>query len=383
MNPPRDPAGPAGAPEPDDSIEEVAADWLTLRAEGFSSAQKRDFERWCRADPRHASAVARLEAACALLEKMPQVRAELQPVIAFPAAPRSPHAVARAAAADPAPSPPRAGRVWRLALGLAAAVALAAIGVWQWPRFHPAAALYATSAGGYERVVLADGSVLELNAASEVRVVLAPAERRVALVRGEAHFTVAPDPARPFVVSAAGVAVRAVGTAFNVRLAADAVEVLVTEGKVAVLDRAAVATRGSASSADSARADPLAPAPTLLVAHERARIVTAPASPAAVAAPASAAPFVEKVAPEIVRETLSWQERRLVFAETPLREVVAEFNRRNRLQLVLDDPALAARPVDGTFAADNVEAFVRLLETTGVVAVERRDPATVFLRPAR
>ncbi len=368
MNPPRDPAGPAGAPEPDDPIEEVAADWLTLRAEGFSSAQKRDFERWCRADPRHAATVARLEAACALLEKMPQVRAELQPVIAFPATPRSPHTASFAAAQASAPIPARRRRLWRFAVGLAAAGVCAAAGAWQWQRLHPADALYSTSAGGYERVVLADGSVLELNAASEVRVVLAPTERHVALVRGEAHFTVAPETARPFVVSAAGVAVRAVGTAFNVRLAADAVEVLVTEGKVAVVDRATAAAAGSA------HAGARAPAPTLLVAHERARIAT-------VAAPA--APVVEKVAPETVRETLSWQERRLVFAETPLRDVVAEFNRRNRLQLVLDDPALAARPVDGTFAADNVEGFVRLLETTGAVAVERRDPATVFLRPAR
>ncbi len=383
MNPPRDPAGPAGAPEPDDPIEEVAADWLTLRAEGFSSAQKRDFERWCRADPRHAATVARLEAACALLEKMPQVRAELQPVIAFPATPRSPHTASFAAAQASAPIPARRRRLWRFAVGLAAAGVCAAAGAWQWQRLHPADALYSTSAGGYERVVLADGSVLELNAASEVRVVLAPAERRVALVRGEAHFTVAPDPARPFVVSAAGVAVRAVGTAFNVRLAADAVEVLVTEGKVAVLDRPEAAARAPSAAADSARPGARAPAPTVLVAHERARIAVVAAPAPAVTAPVPAGPVVEKVAPEIVRETLSWQERRLVFAETPLRDVVAEFNRRNRLQLVLDDPALAARPVDGTFAADNVEAFVRLLETTGVVAVERRDPATVFLRPAR
>ena len=44
----------------EDPIEEAAADWLALRAEGFSSAQKREFARWCRADPRHAAAVARL-----------------------------------------------------------------------------------------------------------------------------------------------------------------------------------------------------------------------------------------------------------------------------------------------------------------------------------
>ena len=38
------------SPEHDDPIEEVAADWLTLRAEGFSTAQKRDFERWRRTE---------------------------------------------------------------------------------------------------------------------------------------------------------------------------------------------------------------------------------------------------------------------------------------------------------------------------------------------
>ena len=82
------------APDYEDPIEEVAANWLTARAEGFSSAQKRDFDRWCRADPRHGAAVARLEAACALLEKMPLVRAELLPVVEFPAPLRAPRAPA-------------------------------------------------------------------------------------------------------------------------------------------------------------------------------------------------------------------------------------------------------------------------------------------------
>ncbi|MBC7366877.1 MAG: FecR domain-containing protein, partial [Undibacterium sp.] len=208
-----------------DPIEEAAADWLTLRAEGFSSAQKRDFERWCRADSRHAAALTRLEAACTLLEKMPLVRAELQPVVAFPAEARS--------ARPPATLGSR--RVFtplRVALGLAAAVALAFLGARQFTAPPPASAQsFATSAGGYERVVLADGSVLELNGDTRLRVSLAPHERRVELVAGEAHFTVAHDRTRPFIVSAGGVAVRAVGTAFNVRLATTAVEVLVTEGK--------------------------------------------------------------------------------------------------------------------------------------------------------
>ncbi|WP_414664464.1 FecR family protein [Horticoccus sp. 23ND18S-11] len=344
-------------PDHDDSIEEVAADWLTERAEGFSSARKRDFERWCRAHPRHAAAVARLEAACALLEQLPRVRAELQPVVTFPVQ-------ARAVVAA------RVLPVRRVFLAMAAAVALAAFGWWQWPRPPASVQLYATSAGGYERVVLVDGSVIELNANSEVRVDLRPGERRVALVRGESHFTVAHDASRPFVVSALGVAVRAVGTAFNVRLGSNGVEVLVTEGKVAVSELVPPSVPRVAS--------------TLLVANERTVIPAIAASPVRPAAAAMAAvPIVETIAPDAVREALSWQERRLIFSETPLREVVAKFNRRNRLQLVLGDAAVAERPVGGTFAADNVEGFVRLLESSGTIAVERRDEMTLVLRTAR
>lgn len=354
----------------EDPIEEVAADWLTQRAEGFSSAQKREFERWHRVDPRHAAAVARLEAACALLEKMPLVRAELQPVVEFPVKPR-------------VIAPVKRFPVLRVVFAMAAALALAAFGWWQWARPQPSAQTYATSTGGYERVVLADGSVVELNANSEVRVELLPGERRVALVQGEAHFTVAHDTARPFIVSAQGVAVRAVGTAFNVRLASTAVEVLVTEGKVTVSDAGpALAAGPSRTESDPRNGLPTSGSPTLLGANERTIIAFAPPK-SAVSVPQGPAPAVEKVTSEALRAALSWQERKLVFSETPLRDVVAQFNRRNRTQLLLADAALAERPVGGTFAADNVDGFVRLLEGSGTIAVERRDEMTVILRAAR
>src|SRR5581483_9214616 len=94
--------------------------------------------------------------------------------------------------------------------------------------------IYTTAAGGYERQTLADGSVVELNGNTQVQVAYSPAERRVRLVQGEAHFTVAKNKRRPFWVEAQGVSVRAVGTAFNVRLDPQRVDVLVTEGRVPV-----------------------------------------------------------------------------------------------------------------------------------------------------
>ena len=341
----------------EDPIEEAAADWLALRAEGFSSAQKREFARWYRADPRHAAAVARLEATCALLEKMPLVRAELQPVIAFPVTARSgrPVNVSR-----------RNLSPLRVALGIAAALTIAFLTVMPFlPPSDSAAQVFTTSTGGYERVALADGSVIELNAETKVRVTLTPTNRRVELVAGEAHFTVAHDRARPFIVSAGGVAVRAVGTAFNVRLASTAVEVLVTEGKVSVAEAESVVPSARLSSAST----------TYVAANERT-LVHLPS----LTNTTPSAPAVEKIAPATVRDALSWQERKLAFSETPLSEVVAQFNRRNRVQLMLGDATLAERPVGGTFAADNVEGFIRLLEGGNSIAVERQSETTVVLR---
>lgn len=352
------------APPPDDladEIEELAAEWLVRREEGLAPDAARAFAAWQGADPRHAAAVARLERALGLMARMPEARDALQaPVVPFPISPRA----AFAPPSEPVPAPRRGLRAAFAATGLAAALALAAA-TW-WPRAGalPSPRAYATSAGGFERAVLEDGSVVELNGNSELRVDLRAAVRRVTLVRGEAHFSVAPDAARPFLVAAGAVSVRAVGTAFYVRLAAESVEVLVTEGRVAL--------------ARPAAGPSLAAPATIVAAHERIVVPAAGGTGAAVLG----TPVVERVAPEVVRAALAWQERRLVFAETPLREVVAQFNRRNRLQLIVADPALAARSIGGTFAADNAEGFVRLLESGGAVTVERRGEFELVLRPA-
>lgn len=355
-------------PDNEEAIEEVASTWLALRAEGFSTAQKCEFQRWLRADPRHAAAVTRLEEACALLEKMPLVRAELQPVVPFPvSSSASPRSMGRR----------RRFSVGRLMTAFAAMAMLAIIGWWQWARPQPKDVVYTTRVGGYERDVLADGSVVALNADTELRVSLRAHERKVVLVRGEAHFSVAHDTRRPFVVSAGNVVVRAVGTAFNVRLAPTAVEVLVTEGTVAVGQPA-----GAPASAEMPRADPGQRArrsPTLVTVNER--MVVANARPEARSE--LPAPTVERIDPDLIRQALSWQERMIVFSETPLREVVAQFNRRNRLQLVLGDAAVAEQLVGGTFAANNVDGFIRLLESSGKITAERRDENTIVLRATR
>ena len=347
-------------PSYDESIAATAAAWLAQRDDTFSAADAAAFERWCAADPRHAAAVARLENAWATLQPLRDFR---------PAALRHPD---RDLLAAPTPGRlPAAFPVRAFAFAGAAALMLA-LGFWALRPTFAAGTRYATTAGGYERVMLADGSVLELNGDTAAEVTYTAAERRVRLTRGEAHFTVAKNPARPFRVEALGIAVRAVGTAFNVRLGDGEIEVLVTEGKVAVSEVERVVP--NALSAAPSRSPASAPNPTFLIANERALLVTT--GPAA-------APRIDRIAPEAARQALAWQGPSLVFHNTPLAAVASQFNRRNPVQIVLADPTLAALPVGGSFRPENVESFIRLLESGNEILVDRSDATRLVLRSAK
>ena len=338
------------------AIEDAAITWLTERDDGFSPTREREFAQWLRADPRHAATVARLEQTLGLLGELPAFRSEINTafdraalVVAFPPA----------TAEQPtlAPAPRRWSRTFAWA-GLAAALALGSFLGWHALR-PPATIHYTTTVAGYERARLDDGSTLELNAASAARVQFTAAERRVELTNGEAHFAVAHDTARPFIVNAGGIAVRAVGTAFNVRYTdAGAIEVTVTEGKVRV------GQSGPASS--SAESAPLVSAGQRMVLPRHAP-----------------PPTVEQVDPAALRAALAWQSRLADFAEAPLADVIARFNTRSRIQLFLADETLADRRIGGTFALDEAEAFVRLLERDGEIIGERRGETEIHLRRAR
>jgi transmembrane sensor len=94
---------------------------------------------------------------------------------------------------------------------------------------------FSTAIGERKTVHLLDSSTIQLNTNSQIEVDYTSAARTVRLIRGEAYFGVAKDPRRPFTVFAAQGAIRAVGTAFTVRLRPEnTVEVTVQEGRVAL-----------------------------------------------------------------------------------------------------------------------------------------------------
>jgi transmembrane sensor len=244
----------------------------------------------------------------------------------------------------------------RRALAVTAALALLVAGAtWFRPASSPTTSSLATGATLTQpaRQLLADGSQIELNGDAQVRVEFSPAVRRVTIVRGEAHFEVAHDTARPFVVIAGEISVRAVGTAFAVRLAPDDVNVLVTDGRVAV---------------DRATADPLAaPVQPLAFVSKGARVAVAPAD----LVPHAPAPAVVEVSAPELAEQLAWRVPRLEFNDTPLREAVELFNRHGNVRLTLAAPALGDLRVSGIVRADNAPALLQLLRADYGVEAQR------------
>lgn len=210
----------------------------------------------------------------------------------------------------------------------AAAAAVAAI----LPALAPAspAQTYATQAGEHRSVTLADGTRIDLNAATRLTVAYRRRERDVTLAEGEAAFDVTHDLRRPFVIAAGDRAVRVVGTEFDVRRRAGQLSVSVARGAVEVLPR------GDATG----EAFRLHPGQRLDHAEGggEARIAL--------------------IAPD---EALSWRSGRLVYRGEPLAQVVADLNAQFRNPIRIADPALAAEPISGVLVLDDESAVVRRL----------------------
>ena len=319
---------------PENTLRATAARWAVRRDRGLSAAESIDYELWLAADPRHAAAMQRTSAAWSLLDRIPESAAA--PILAAATRRRS---------------------FWRrtVTFGSLAAAAALAVGLFVWSRPLPAdptlsaPALSATTTP--RLVTLSDGTVVQLNTGGEVRERFTAATRHVTLTRGEAHFAVAKNPTRPFIVQAGSLQVRAVGTAFNINLQSAAVDVIVTEGRVQL-------TTGT----------PDAPA---LNAGERATLRRAADGPTLVVARIDAA---------AITQTLAWREPLMRLGGATLAELAAEFERATGRRLVLADPALADLRFGGRFRADDIDGFTHLLATTLDLDVERAADGAIVLR---
>jgi transmembrane sensor len=309
-----------------ESISERAARWAVLaEADSLELDQQRELEAWLDSDPRHRGAYVRARARLIDLDRLAALHGRTSPSHDDPAQP---------------PVAARPTGVPRRRLLVAAITGIVAVGGGSaWWALHDGSGRYVSDIGEIRRIALEDGSTLLLNTASEVKVMFTPQERRIRLIRGEALFEVAHDRARPFSVLAKDTAVRAVGTAFTVRLEPTQLDVTVTEGVVEVAQVQPAPGLGTTMS----RSVDLQT--ERISANER--IVIAP----------SRAPEVQPVAPIEVERKLAWRSGMVSFDGESLGTAVAEINRHNRRQIVVADPTLAAKPVIGIFRTTDLQGF--------------------------
>ncbi|MDR3506882.1 MAG: FecR domain-containing protein [Caulobacteraceae bacterium] len=321
------------------TLDDQASAYVASLVCGASGDERKAIEAWIDADPRHAVAFARMQAAWDAAERL---RANPPPLTVAPQTNR--------ARADRSHQPRR-----RMFFGGLAAAGLAGVAVATGAAVWRAGQRYRTGVGERRTVALADGSTVELNTASLIEVSLRKTSRQVRLLRGEAQFHVAHDTARPFYVEAASARLRAVGTAFNVRIHNDLVELTVTEGVVAV------APRGRSTR------EAVAP-------H-----VAAGGGAVIVAGTVAPAPLGE----EALRQRTAWQQGVIELDGETLAQVVEEFNRYQTRPIVIGDARLADLRVGGRFAVNDADKFLLAISSSFPIDVIRTDDGRVLLTERR
>jgi transmembrane sensor len=372
---------------PSEHLVSEATEWFArIHDPDLPASTREEFTRWVLQSPAHIAAFLRVTRAWGDIglagENMPSLEelvstARIETDQSLPGAGLPSNVIAlpgfSQSSADPAvdePKRPWLQRRWKAVAAVAAAIIIAIPTGWlaadRW--LNPSH--IRTAIGEQRSIALADGSLVQLNTNSELRIDLKPHERRIILRRGEARFTVAKDPNRPFLVETPQATVRALGTVFNVQIARQGTDVAVLEGHVEV-------TRA----VDKAN-DPVPsalPSPAELAEHEKGgssevrpkkfpklstqrvsatRLVLASGERAAVTQEGKILP---DAGPPLER-VVGWTDRRLVFREETLATLIAEVNRYHEKPIRIVDPEIAGLRISGTFAAYDLPSLIEYLE---------------------
>lgn len=311
-----------------------ASRWFTeLKRSPVSAQALYDFREW-RRDEANAAAFAKVEQgweAAGSLSERPDIQA----------------ATEAALAANP-PRPVQTKRRFRIApigMALASLVVVGGGAILAVGQLEPS---YATEVGGQRLEQLKDGSRVRLNTDTKIRVRYKGDERRVELLRGEAFFEVAHDAARPFIVETNGTEVRALGTKFDVRRDATAVQVTLVEGRVQVRADGHPATAT------------LAPNQALTV----------------------SASGISTTRPANTDLATGWTTGRLTFRGLPLQAAIQEVNRYSTRKIVLTGAGpVANEPVSGQFEPGDTGTFLAAVEAVLNLKVTSQTEREIRLAP--
>lgn len=216
--------------------------------------------------------------------------------------------------------------------------------------------VYQTTIGEQKTLSLPDGSVVSLNTNSRVEVAFQEDKREIFITQGEAHFEVASDANKPFIVSTTNNKVTAIGTAFNVQLLDDErFELLVTEGKVLVSD---VAQRTPENIKALKHAD-FSAIGTLMTSGDTAVFS------------GEITESTSTLSLDEVQRNLSWQQGMLVFQGENLETALAEMSRYSGTSFEIMDDALRQKRVAGYFKVGDTSGLLHALENNFQITHEK------------
>ncbi|MGX4675913.1 FecR family protein [SAR92 clade bacterium H246] len=240
--------------------------------------------------------------------------------------------------------------------------------------------IYQTRIGEQNSITLIDGSVIQLNTNSRLQVNYDSEHRDVVLMAGEAHFEVAKEPSRPFAVKAGEGLVRAVGTAFSVRINPEALKVTVTEGKVAL--RTVEQAQLNAASLEQTN---IRPADNSVIAtaeppaEDRGYLVQGQSVDFQPQASSGLGNPIQQLKQHDIEQQLAWRKGLLLFAGEPLAQVIQEVNRYTKLDIQIIDADIADLSIGGQFKVGETQAMLKVLETSFGIQVSRPNATTVHL----
>ena len=352
-------------------IYEEACEWfIECRAGDLDNAARAEFDRWLRKSSAHQGAY--LEIAAIWNEGPtlgPANRWDLDKLIAQaaedPAKIIAWERTRTTAAILPSPregggshprsaplSPTRIGRRRPFAIAASILLATAALATY----ILTSSGVYATAIGEQRSLALSDGSTVELNSLSKIRIRYSEHERTVDLLQGQALFHVAKDATRPFIVDIGQTRVRAVGTQFDVYRKTDGTIVTVVEGRVAILKEghpSGPKHEGKRGLRDLAPGTEIAD----FAQQEGEGAIFLTAGEQITVSPKTARKTVH---PNLVGAT-SWTQRQLVFDSASFADVAEEFNRYNERKLVIDASALDTLHISGVFSSTDPASLIRFL----------------------
>jgi len=398
-------------PDPSPStIEEEASETCVQRLHGeWTSADQAALEARLERDPAYADAYARVERSWDSLDthaETPELMAYRAEAIAY---------ARKAAASRWLKVPPYIRKPWRMAAAAAGIAIVISVG-WKLSPYVYTPGQYHTGVGEQRIVELEDHSRITLDTATRLRVHYFDDARIVELQEGQAQFSVARDPARPFKVLAGNRTIIAVGTVFTVEYIDQRVHVAMMEGKVAVVPQASL---GSPRQPLAKEGDALSSLRVTVEggrrageAHLRPQLGEGAPSPDQDSNPSSSDRggwgariprdgsieqngTIELIAGEElhvsrdghstvnqkadIEAATAWREGKVIIRSEPLGEAVQRLNRYSRRQIQIDDAILGSKLISGVFEAGDTQGFVSAVQRYLPVNIDDSDSSTVKL----